>query len=105
MALVLAANGLALGGTAYFLGVRLARKPNAGQAADCFQTAVADAGGAGLDLSTLDEVERELATRLDGVVVDEKNRMVSTPAYMLAGNIGEVFDGALGFAEKLLSLA
>jgi enhancing lycopene biosynthesis protein 2 len=38
-------------------------------------------------------------------VVDRDNKMVSTPAYMLAGNIGEVFDGALGFAEKLLSLA
>jgi enhancing lycopene biosynthesis protein 2 len=37
-------------------------------------------------------------------VVDRDNKMVSTPAYMLAGNIGEVFDGALGFAEKLLAL-
>jgi enhancing lycopene biosynthesis protein 2 len=37
-------------------------------------------------------------------VVDEDNKMVSTPAYMLAGNIGEVFDGALGFTEKLLAL-
>lgn len=37
-------------------------------------------------------------------VVDEANKMISTPAYMSAGNIGEVFDGALGFAEKLLAL-
>ena len=37
-------------------------------------------------------------------VVDLDNKMVSTPAYMLAGNIGEVFDGALGFTEKLLAM-
>lgn len=41
---------------------------------------------------------------VDGVVVDEKNRMVSTPAYMLAGNIGEVFDAAEDFVGKLLGL-
>lgn len=37
-------------------------------------------------------------------VVDRDNRMVTTPAYMLAQDIGVVFDGALGFAEKLLGL-
>lgn len=37
-------------------------------------------------------------------VVDVENKMVTTPAYMVAGNIGEVFDGALGFVEKLLAL-
>lgn len=37
-------------------------------------------------------------------VVDQDNKMVSTPAYMVAGDIGEVFDGALGFTEKLLAL-
>ena len=37
-------------------------------------------------------------------IIDSDNKMVTTPAYMLAGDIGEVFDGALGFAEKLLSL-
>jgi len=37
-------------------------------------------------------------------VVDEKNRMVTTPAYMLARNIGEVFDGAEGFVGRLLEL-
>ena len=39
-----------------------------------------------------------------GTVVDTQNKMVTTPAYMLAGDIGEVFAGALGFAEKLLAL-
>lgn len=37
-------------------------------------------------------------------VIDQDNRMVTTPAYMLAQDIGVVFDGALGFAEKLLAL-
>lgn len=37
-------------------------------------------------------------------VVDEGNNMVTTPAYMIAGNIGEVFDGASACVEKLLGL-
>ena len=37
-------------------------------------------------------------------VVDERNNMVTTPAYMIAGNIGEVFDGATALVEKLLGL-
>lgn len=40
----------------------------------------------------------------DDTVVDVANRFVSTPAYMLAGNIGEVFDGADKFVVKLLEL-
>ncbi len=39
-----------------------------------------------------------------GVVVDEKNRMVTTPAYMLAGSIKDVFAGAEAFVAKLLEL-
>jgi enhancing lycopene biosynthesis protein 2 len=42
--------------------------------------------------------------RVDGCVVDEKNRMITTPAYMLAGNIGEVFDGADTFVRQLLQM-
>lgn len=37
-------------------------------------------------------------------VVDEGNNLVTSPAYMVAGNIGEVFDGATALVEKLLSL-
>lgn len=37
-------------------------------------------------------------------VVDEQQKIVTTPAYMLAGNIAEVFDGAAGFVKKLLEL-
>ena len=37
-------------------------------------------------------------------VVDQENKFVTTPAYMVAGNIAEVFDGAGVFVEKLLAL-
>ena len=37
-------------------------------------------------------------------VVDKTNLMVTTPAYMLADNIGDVFTGATGFVEDLLRL-
>jgi enhancing lycopene biosynthesis protein 2 len=37
-------------------------------------------------------------------VVDEDQRIVTTPAYMLAGDIEEVFDGAAVFVERLLAL-
>ncbi len=40
----------------------------------------------------------------DEIVVDVANQIVTTPAYMLAGNIGEVFDGADRFVVKLLQL-
>ncbi|MDX2473297.1 MAG: isoprenoid biosynthesis glyoxalase ElbB [Candidatus Krumholzibacteria bacterium] len=40
----------------------------------------------------------------DEIVVDVANRIVTTPAYMLAGNIGEVFDGADKFVVKLLEM-
>lgn len=39
-----------------------------------------------------------------GAVVDEVNRMVTTPAYMVAGDIAEVFDGAHAFVGRLLEL-
>ncbi len=39
-----------------------------------------------------------------GIVVDETHRMVTTPAYMLAGGIAEVFDGAEALVRKLLAL-
>ncbi|MCP4571064.1 MAG: isoprenoid biosynthesis glyoxalase ElbB [bacterium] len=37
-------------------------------------------------------------------VVDAENRMVTSPAYMLAGDMGQVFDGAEDFVGKLLAL-
>ncbi len=41
----------------------------------------------------------------DDIVVDADNRIVSTPAYMVAGNISEVFDGAEKFVTKLLAMS
>jgi len=37
-------------------------------------------------------------------VVDSTNKIVTTPAYMIATNIGDVFTGAEGFVAKLLEL-
>lgn len=39
-----------------------------------------------------------------GVVVDEVNRFATTPAYMMAGDIAEVFDGAHAFVGRLLEM-
>lgn len=47
---------------------------------------------------------RHVDCAADECVVDVANRMATTPAYMLAGNIGQVFDGAAVFVEKLLGL-
>jgi len=37
-------------------------------------------------------------------IVDQDNKIVTTPAYMLAQNIAEVFDGAADFVKRLLQL-
>ncbi len=62
----------------------------------------------GNDPATADLVNKMGAEHInceaDNVVVDEPNRMATTPAYMLAGNIGEVFDGADKFVAKLLAM-
>jgi len=47
---------------------------------------------------------RHIDCAADQCVVDEPNNMVTTPAYMLAGDIGQVFDGAAVFVDKLLGL-
>lgn len=39
-----------------------------------------------------------------GVIVDETNLIVTTPCYMLAGRIAEVFDGAAALVRELLAL-
>jgi enhancing lycopene biosynthesis protein 2 len=38
---------------------------------------------------------------VDGAVVDTENRVVTTPAYMLAGGPAEVFTGAVRMVEEL----
>ena len=47
---------------------------------------------------------RHEAAATTGVVVDEANRVVTTPCYMLAGRISEVFDGAAALVGRLLDL-
>ena len=42
--------------------------------------------------------------RATETVVDERHNMVTTPAYMIAGDIGEVFEGATALVDKLVSL-
>ena len=62
----------------------------------------------GNDPTTARLVENMGARHVDcaatGTVVDAANRIVTTPAYMLAGDIGEVFAGADAFVAKLLEL-
>jgi enhancing lycopene biosynthesis protein 2 len=47
---------------------------------------------------------RHVDCPVNEAVVDAENKFVTTPAYMVADNIAEVFDGAAVFVEKLLSL-
>ncbi len=62
----------------------------------------------GNDAATASMVENMGAIHMDctaaETIVDETNLLVTTPAYMMAGNIQEVFSGATGFVEKLLRL-
>jgi len=62
----------------------------------------------GNDPTTADLVTRMGAEHVEcaatDVVVDKPNRVVTTPAYMLADNIGDVFAGADKFVDKLLAL-
>ena len=62
----------------------------------------------GNDPATAEQVNRtgaeHVACPVTDIVVDVPNRMVTTPAYMLAGNIGEVFDAAGKFVTKLLAM-
>lgn len=41
----------------------------------------------------------------DGIVVDEANRVVTTPAYMSAERIGQVWEGISKLVERVLALA
>ncbi|GAA5218569.1 isoprenoid biosynthesis glyoxalase ElbB [Corallincola platygyrae] len=45
------------------------------------------------------------ACPVDEIVVDEANKLVSTPAYMLAGSITEAADGIEKAVSKLLAMA
>lgn len=44
-------------------------------------------------------------TEPDAIVIDEANRIVSTPAYMSATRISQVFDGIDAMVERVLDMA
>lgn len=62
----------------------------------------------GTDPATAAEIRKTGAEHVDAavdeVVVDAEQRIVTTPAYMLAGRIGEVFDGVAKLVDKVLEL-
>jgi len=63
----------------------------------------------GTDAGTAAEIEKTGAIHQDcpatGVVVDEKNKIVTTPAYMLAGRISEVCEGIGACVKKVVEMA
>ncbi len=63
----------------------------------------------GTDPETIAEVKKtgaeHLACPADGVVVDEANKIVTTPAYMLAGGIDQVAEGIAGLVREVIRLA
>ena len=61
----------------------------------------------GNDQGTADEIEKlgsqhKICT-VDDFIVDEENKIVSTPAYMLANNISEAASGIEKLVQKILS--
>jgi len=61
----------------------------------------------GNDQATADQIEKlgsqHIACTVDDCVVDEENKIVSTPAYMLAGSISEAASGIEKLVQKILS--
>ena len=62
----------------------------------------------GNDISTVDQIEKlgsqhKICAVYD-VIIDEENKIVSTPAYMLAGRISEAATGIEKLVQKILSL-
>jgi len=62
----------------------------------------------GDDPATADQIEKmgaeHVPAAVDSVVVDEAHKLVTTPAYMKAERISEVFAGARALVDKLISL-
>lgn len=63
----------------------------------------------GNDVATKTAIEKMGGKHIDCVVmksvVDRKNKVVSTPAYMLANHIGEVFAGVSELVKDVLAMA
>jgi enhancing lycopene biosynthesis protein 2 len=62
----------------------------------------------GMDPETGEAMEkmgaRHKKAKVDEIVVDEKNRIVTTPCYMLAQSIGEVGDGVDKLVKKIVEM-
>ena len=48
---------------------------------------------------------KHLESPVDGVIIDRENKIVSTPAYMLAGRISEVFTGVAKLVDAVLEIS
>jgi enhancing lycopene biosynthesis protein 2 len=59
--------------------------------------------GTAADLAKLGAKHQEAPP--EGIVVDEANRVVTTPAYMSAERIGQVWEGISKLVERVLALA
>lgn len=63
----------------------------------------------GTDKGTAEAVEkmgaRHVACQVNEIAVDETNKIVTTPAYMLGQNIGEVAEGIEKLVAKVLEMA
>ncbi len=46
-----------------------------------------------------------LSCPVDDIIIDEKNKVISTPAYMLAGNISEAAKGITKLVTQVLTMA
>jgi len=60
----------------------------------------------GNDQATVDQIEKlgsqhKICT-VENFIVDEENKIVSTPAYMLAGNISEAASGIEKLVHKIM---
>ena len=62
----------------------------------------------GNDTSTVDQIAKmgsqHKISDVDDFIIDEENKIVSTPAYMLAGRISEAATGIEKLVQKILSL-
>lgn len=63
----------------------------------------------GNDATTANHIKEMGAKHTDcnaiGIVVDEKNKLISTPCYMLGKSISEVYEGAFKLVKELIKLS
>lgn len=62
----------------------------------------------GSDVATKNKIEKmggkHITAKVSEAVVDKKHKVVSTPAYMLAQNIAEVYEGTQALVQELQTL-